>query len=58
MWFYIWQSKFDIRDTSMPVELVLIKYNLMSNKIDHKHMGQGIQEWTKKNLCKTAFKKI
>ena len=42
----------------MPVELVLIKYNLMSNKIDHKHMGQGIQEWTKKNLCKTAFKKI
>ena len=25
---------------------------------DHVHLGQGIQEWTKQNLWKTAFKNL
>ena len=32
--------------------------NVIELQYDYDQMGQSIQEWTKQNLWKTAFKKI
>ena len=32
--------------------------NMIELQYDYDQMGQSIQEWTKQNLWKTAFKKI
>ena len=35
-----------------------IIYLVVHKSFSYVHMGQGIQEWTKQNLWKTAFKKL